>query len=303
MRLICPHCQQTVTVPDDTAGKPTPCPNCGQSITPPALTGAAIDAAPVPAPPPVASGGREVPGPTDLPKDQGTYAPHAPVIGRSPWLHLTLKREVVRWTAPIALMVALVLTCFTWVAVAPNGTRIYTQNAWQAAGGGFTPDPNGERIMQAEKALRDHTGASVWIILYLIVLIPTTAFAIASLVLVTVPDLFRSVWPHRQSIVVLLCVLLFILLILPMLTGFGLEKGAALAANPPAAAAAGEPTAAETADRELRHDIEVARFGLHRTVWFKLAVLVQFIALAGIGTAWWLDNHPSAPDPRVEVYC
>src|SRR5437660_1535662 len=139
MRLFCPHCQQAVTLPDAAAGLPTPCPNCGKSITPPALTGAAIDAAPEPPPPPppviVTSRERERPEIVQPPVAHAPGSPsYASAAGR-PWLHLALHRDAAHWLAPAALVLVFILTFFTWVAVAPNGTRIYTQNAWQAAGG------------------------------------------------------------------------------------------------------------------------------------------------------------------------
>src|SRR3954470_7254964 len=104
MRLICPHCQQLVTVSDGSG--PTPCPSCHQSITPPALTGAAIDAAPEPSPPP-----KPAPPPrTAVVRDGPAVPPFAPPppsnpAGR-PWLRMTLRRDVAHWLAPAALVVA-----------------------------------------------------------------------------------------------------------------------------------------------------------------------------------------------------
>ena len=49
------------------------------------------------------------------------------------WLRLTLRREVAHWFTPCALILVFLLSFFTWICVAPNGTRIYTQNGWQTA--------------------------------------------------------------------------------------------------------------------------------------------------------------------------
>ena len=314
MRLICPHCQLSVTLPD--VATPAPCPQCGASITPPALTGAAIDAAPEPvvapasavAPPPAVS-----PPASRVASAAGVGAGRpvgadAARLARSPWFHLTLRREVAHWLAPGALVLVFLLTSFTWVAIAPNGTRIYTQTAWQAAGGGFTTDVVGDRVMHAEAELKAHTGMSVWLLFFIILLIPTAVIAVADRVLARnpagVPDIFRAIWPHRQMVVAGLCLALLLLLLMPVMTTFGLESAAAaVAATPATTAAAPEPTTAEKAERDLQRDIQLPRFGLERTIWLKLAVVVQFIAVAGIGMAWWLDRHPNAPDPRLEIYC
>src|SRR5438067_13304646 len=50
MNVLCENCMKRVAVPDEAAGKPTPCPACGHTFTPPALTPAALDAAPPPPP-------------------------------------------------------------------------------------------------------------------------------------------------------------------------------------------------------------------------------------------------------------
>jgi hypothetical protein len=307
MRLICSHCQLSVTVPDTAAGTPTPCPSCGQSITPPALTGAAIDAAPEPvAPAPSHVPPAPVTAPAQTPGADATRLASSILPVGAPWLHLTLRREVAHWLAPGALVVAFILTFFTWVAVAPNGTRVYTQNAWSAAGGKMSTNIVGDRVMQAETELNSHLHMSIWLLSYLILLIPTLIVAIADRALArnptAVPDVFRTIWPHRQTIVAGLCALLTLLLLLSLTTGFGLQS-AAIAAAAPAATDKPEPTSAEVAERGLQHDLKIARYGLERTIWLELAVAAQLVALAGIGMSWWLDRHPKAPDPRIEIYC
>jgi hypothetical protein len=308
MRLICPNCQQSVTVPDTAAGQPTPCPNCTKTLTPPALTGAAIDAAPEPVATP-----RPVPTPPssqNVPIKETTPVAYPTSSPGDPWMRLTLRRHAAHWLTPGALVVALVLTFFTWVAVAPNGNRIYTQNAWQAAGGGFSADLAGEAVMAKETELRDNSHWSAWLLFYVILLIPTTALAIADRVItqqgMMVPDLFLSVWPHRQLAIIVQCSVLLALLVAPLFLGFGLEAAvSAVADKTESQAVAGKPapTTKEKAELAVQRDLVIARFGLRRTCWLELAVTAQVIALFGVGLARWLDNHPTLPDPRVEIYC
>jgi hypothetical protein len=228
-------------------------------------------------------------------------------------LHLTLRRTTVRWLAPGALVLVFLLAFFPWLTVAPNGNRVCTQTGWQAAfGGGFSTDPLGDRVLGAEAALNPHRGVNVWLLFFFILLILTAALAIADRVLtgrqVTIPDIIRPVWPQRQLIVAGLCAAMFLLLLLPIFFGFGLESAVAAAAEaavPPvqATVAKPEPTTTDLKERDLRRDVEVAKYGLDRTFWLGLAVAVQAVALIGAGMTRWLDLHPNAPDPRVEVYC
>jgi hypothetical protein len=319
MRLICPHCRLSVTVADTAAGRITQCPSCDQPITVPALTGAAIDAAPEPlassrpATNPAAAASRERERPDEPVRSQRPSASPpdtAKIAGLgAPWLRLTLRRDVAHWLAPAALVVVFVLTFFTWVAIAPNGNRIYTQNAWQAAGGGFSTDLGGEAVMVAETDLRANSHWNPWLMFFLILLIPTVPLAIADRVLARnpamIPEVIRPAWPYRQLIIAGLCAVLLLFLIAPLTFGFGLESAVAEAAEkavvlPPSTA---EPTTKEKAERDVKRDLFIARFGLHRTGWLYLALAAQAIALAGAGLSRWLDRHPDAPDPRVEVYC
>ena len=271
MRLICPHCQQSVTFPDSAAGLPTPCPPCGQSITPPALTGAAIDAAPVP---PLRGQRRSETG-------RVSVDPAVPSLtlrlGRPspapPWVHLTLRRDAAHWLAPVALMLAFVLTFFTWVAVAPNGTRIYTQNAWQAAGGGFTTDLARRAVMEAETDLNANSHGSAWLMFYLLLLIPTAVLAVADRVLARnpamVPGLIRPsgrTGSRRRRAV---CGAVDPAGraaddgVRPGIGGDGGGRGGG--AGSAASRRQAGPTTTEKAERDLRRDVTVARYGLRRT--------------------------------------
>src|SRR5581483_5984928 len=215
MRVICPHCRQSVALPDAAAGTPTPCPLCGQLFTPPALTGAAIDAAPPPvvkepnppAPFPLREGGESSKDPLGssppFPLREGGAgglgsAKTAGGLGSSstPWFHLTLRREAAHWTAPVALVVALVLTFFTWVEAAPNGTVVYTETAWQAATGSFsTTDPVADAVLEGEQDFPVNKHWSVALLFYLILLVVAAVAAVADRVLArnqtAMPDVFR----------------------------------------------------------------------------------------------------------------
>jgi hypothetical protein len=224
----------------------------------------------------------------------------------------TIRKDVVRWLAPVALFLAFVLSFFTWLAAAPNGTVIYAQNGWQAMRGGFSVDLLGDEVLAKERVLNESGGVSGWLLLYLVVLVITTIFVIGDLVLtlldLTVPDVFKPLWPHRGVLAVGLTALLLIALAPPAFSAFGLESAAVAAAEkevPPLSTKpdGSPPTTKELQLRDVRRDVAVASFAVRRTGWFHLVVLFQLTALVGAAMTLWLDRRGDRPEPRLECYC
>src|SRR5947209_4980659 len=158
MRITCPHCQQSVTVPDTSAGQPTPCPRCGDIFTPPALAGAALDLPPAPPPPASPMSPPPVYPPASKPVAAASTAPAsspaaAPTSGTQPCCRCVLRRDVVQWLAPAGLFVTLILTFFPWTAAAPGGYTIFTQSAWGVIGGSFSESMIGNDFVERRSAL------------------------------------------------------------------------------------------------------------------------------------------------------
>lgn len=311
MNILCPSCGKRVAVPDEAAGKPTPCPLCGTSFTPPALTPAAMDAAPLPmpkappAPPP--------PAPPTYPPPASVSAPPAePARAGDPCCTMTLHRDWVRWLAPLALIAAFVLSFFPWVGSYPNGSPVYTQSAWQAMRGGFkTADAAGADVMKKNEALTKNGGINGLLLLYCFLLIPAAMLSVGviatSLIDFTMPDVFKRIWNHRDLAMAVLGVVLPLLLITPLFLGFGLETAAATAAEAavPAVAAPSEgatPNPLDSQKRDLRRDVEFASYALERTWWLRLALLAQGVALFGTAAMLWLNRRGDKPEPRIEFY-
>jgi hypothetical protein len=233
-------------------------------------------------------------------------------VADSPCLRLTLNRGVVPWLAPVALLVAFVLTFFPWVGVYPNGTPVYTQSAWRAATGSLPPpDPIGDEVMQLEPALLKHKSVSLLLLFYLILLIPAVLLAVAERLIPltggTVPDVFRTVWTYRQTIQAWLSAVLFLLLVGAATFGIGLESAAAAAAEEavpmPPAAEGTTPSSREIQVRNVKRDVKLASYALDRTIWMTLAVIMHVVAVTGTALDQWLDRNPGRPAPRVECYC
>jgi hypothetical protein len=317
MRVLCPSCQQLVTLPDSSAGQSTPCPLCGKAFAPPALTGAGIDAIPPSSPAIVAPPTRpaetiRIPDASVVrPTPAGTPTASTSIAGER-CCTCTLHKDAVRWIAPTAFFLSFILAFFTWLAAAPNGTPVITQSGWQAMRGAFSVDVIGEEVLQKEDALNRTSGVNWWLLVYVIVLTVVTILAIGSLVAdmanLAVPDIFKSFWPHRNVLVAGLGGLLLISLIAPMLSGFGLETAAAAAAEqavPPLLAKAdgSPPTTKELQIRDLKRDMAVNNFAIRRTRWLCLVFFVDLIAVVGAGTLVWLDQRGKRPEPRAEFYC
>src|SRR5579862_2143569 len=156
MEILCPNCQNKLTILEQYAGQMMKCPMCGGTFTAPALPPAApptmpaVEPPPPPAPtysnvPPPPSGG-SAPGPaSSLPS---TPAPEQPVAadytGR---FSLWISPRVTQYIPAGLLFLVLVLTFFPWVGIRPGGVWLDSQSAWQAIyGGTSTPDKDAESL-------------------------------------------------------------------------------------------------------------------------------------------------------------
>jgi hypothetical protein len=225
----------------------------------------------------------------------------------------TLHRDAVRWVAPVAMLLLFISSFFTWLAAAPNGTKIYTQSGWQAMYGSLTTaDVVGDDVMQKEEALKKAGSVNGWLVLYFILLIWGTILTVGSLVVdlmgLPLPDIFKSIWPHRNVLIAGVAALMLICLVAPMLSGFGLESaavGAAEQAVPPLTTKLDgtAPTTKELQMRDIRRDVAVANSAVRRTYWLCLVFFLQLAAAIGAGIIVWLDHRGNRPEPRTEWYC
>ena len=168
IKLLCPHCMKSVSVPDDAAGKDTPCPECGQPFPVPARYYPVVAAEPRP---PTNSGGLPSPGspsgglpspgspavapepvpmstaPTDrpapppglVPPTSTQLEPPLPPTPPTPSVPAGYTRSIgfafspktVAWVPTVCLTLILFLTLFNWVGSYVGGTPLYAQNAWR----------------------------------------------------------------------------------------------------------------------------------------------------------------------------
>jgi hypothetical protein len=316
MRITCPHCQKSVVVADGSAGTPTPCPLCGNIFTPPALAGSALDLPPA-APPPTPAPPYQAPtsAPPSRPVAAATTTPPAVETSASsalqPCCRCVLRRDIVQWLAPGGLVLAFLLTFLPWITAAPGGFTVFTQSAWGAAFGSFSEALIGNEWAEKRAALlTKHSGWNFLMVLYLLGLFLTTALALGDRFVpksVVIPDVVRPVWAQRRLVINIACLVLFLLLLMLGVMGFGMVRAADAAANesanPVVVAEGSVPTAKQIQTRELNVGVDFASYGLRRSWWFGIAVLAQLTAAIGIGLMYWLDTRGSKPEPWADFYC
>lgn len=292
MNLLCPNCQKPLQVPEQYAGQLMKCPLCQGTFGVPAMP--PPPEAPPPAPeifqpapePPRPNGAAtaaakaaEAPAPPPPP-------PPPPASGYERSFSLTLKPQVLAWIAPAALGLIFLLLFFTWISTYDLSLKDWvSQGGW---GTGFGREGSG------------------WGILYILLLFPTLAVALASAVLpllpIKLPPQLEQLLPWRAAIVAAM-ILLPTLLLLAQLTvfGFGLENVVQTTGDGPAPPkdAPEDLTVRLQKSKEVR---EVARATLQRSTWLNLTLLLHAVALAGAGLDAWLQRRgPSRLPPRMDL--
>jgi len=328
MRLICPHCMSGVTVSDDAAGKEATCPNCGKQFPTPARYSAAVvpelpvsvpppppEVAPMPAAvpppaPPAPPPGFVPPAPSGflLPAPTGSAEVPAPA-GYTRSFGITISPHVVSWLPAVLLLLSLVFTCFPWVGSYAGGSAVYSQRPWGAIFGAVS------RNFALEKAVAIPAG---WLdkvrwdwelmVPYLLLLILATALAWADRGLHAfdprnIPPLAK-VWPHRQTIICALAGFAFLLALLQVTNGFGMERAirnqVAESFADRREKTANSPSEQKTIDWEVEQTY--AKFNLERTTWMYLALLFNLFAVLGVIARLILDRRGNKPPPKILLH-
>jgi hypothetical protein len=186
MELMCPHCQQKLTIPDQYAGQLMRCPLCNGTFTAPALSAPPpppiYSVAPEPPPPPPPAPIATEPLPVPLPDEEATLPPPLPgQLSRS--LKIVFSPRVIPWITPGGLLLAILLSILPWLAAGP-----FQANAWQLAFSG--------RDMQRSDPL-----LAVYLILTLLVLIPAVPSCLFAVGLAPTPTFVKVLGPWRPVIV------------------------------------------------------------------------------------------------------
>jgi hypothetical protein len=226
---------------------------------------------------------------------------------------LTIRKSVVTWIGPIALVLLFFLTFFNWVGAYPHGHAVYTQSAWQIMSGGFTTESAGEEVFNRENDLRLAKSFSGTMLLTLLLLLIAALIAGLDLaeeyVTFAVPDIIQNIWPHRLTFLAVVSLIIFGFLSAQCLTGLGLETAAPVmaeaivkASEPKREADAPPETSKMKSTHELKVAREVAQLGLKRTWGWRLAYWASAIAVIGFGLEMMFRKRGRRPEPVLELH-
>ncbi|HVK14952.1 MAG TPA: hypothetical protein VM597_39805 [Gemmataceae bacterium] len=315
MRLLCPHCQESLTVPDSEGGKTVHCTYCGKPFSAPLPYEASSPALAAEPLPPASPKADTVPAPfapksgqmPSLADGWDTPAPPRPapeLAGYANVRSVPLDPAVVRWIAPVALFVAFVLTFFSWNGLFPGGHAAYTQSAWGCLTGGFYADPVAEEDLKLTEELGKRTPSNLWLLPYLMLVIPTLVLAWAGPVVgmmnLKLPAPVENLWQYRPAALGGLAIVLLLFLSAQWASGFGLQRAIKEKAE---VVVADERAAANTPEKvqkvEMKEAMHRAQFSARTTVWLRLAFLMHLLAALAVVAETGLTLRGNKPAPRL----
>ncbi|HVK18682.1 MAG TPA: hypothetical protein VM533_17250 [Fimbriiglobus sp.] len=339
IRQICPHCLQTVELPDASAGTVANCPRCRELIPVPAAYTPSVDPSAGPAAPP--PGYRPSPDPNlersavtpsseaitldrvdRTPPPPGLASPRtgaaayqanpapAPTPGYAKSAALVLTPQGLAWIPVGCLTLVFVLAFFDWAGSYPGGTRLYSQTAWESMFGHYTLGSGlTEKALADQESIVKKMRFSFWLFLAMPLLVATLIVAWAERLLVRdadpekLPDWLQRVWPHRYPILAGAAGVVLLLILFQSALGFGLESAIRRHVNEQFVM---QETAADSPAKKQEVAVEQAKmlngYGLRMTTARQLAIAASVVAVAALLGRWWLDRRgPNAPLPRVLV--
>jgi hypothetical protein len=341
MNLLCPNCQKMLTVPEECAGQLMQCPLCRGTFTMPALPQPAAAAAAAPAgspkaPPPAdtfsvplpATGayqGADQPPPVPPspqakgkpsgppPVDWDTSEPMAPDLVPPPatagrYRHaipLWISPRFLRWAVPIALILVLVLSFFSWIGAYPGGIGLFTQNGWRTAFGGWSEDKDLVEKVRGNIP-EEAPGASVWMIFYVILLCIAALLAIAVIVFNVLPGpappFVENLKPWQGLILGGVAGLAFLFLAIQVLAGFPLKNKltSEVSKQFEAMGKADEGKAGAGKKLEVMKGMGVGALSIRYTFWFRLVVTLTLLAAVGGSLEFWILRRGNRPLPKLE---
>jgi hypothetical protein len=214
---------------------------------------------------------------------------------------------VVPWIAPISLGLVFFLWFCGWVAIAPGGYTVYSQNPFQAFVGSFSTDPVGEKVLHMEEQLDKDISAN-WFLVPLQFFLLLVALALAAVPLVSRRDVFLppSLQPFltwRPQILAGACMLLFLMLLVQENAGFGLENAVVVPIDQSVEKGVKSPQSSEDVQQmRIRRGEALGRLGVRHTVWLSLVATLELVATGGALLELCLLRRGPKPLPLVQVH-
>jgi len=214
---------------------------------------------------------------------------------------------VVPWIAPICLALVMLLWFFPWVAIAPGGVTVYSQTPFQAIGGSFSSDAVGEKVLHMEDQIDKDISKNWFLVtLQLFVLLATLALAWVPLFskrTLLLPPAIQPFLTWRTPILTAFCALLFLLLLLQVNVGFGLESAVAVPIDQSLENSVKNPQTTEDAQQfKIRRGLELGKLGIRHTGWLSVVAFLELVATCGALFELWLSRRGLKPLPLVQVH-
>jgi hypothetical protein len=269
----------------------------------------------------------ETPAPPETPgkprqRDSENYSSHAEApspsaaTGYTRAFGFAISPEVVQWIAPACLVLSFLLTFFSWNGAYPGGYGVYTQGAWGALAGSFSTDPVGEKVLQLDPEkpldkttarLRDQVHSNWLLLLYLPLIFVTAALAVLftlyPMLNINIPPNLEQYLPFRMGLITVLALLLFLMLGLQSLNGFGLENALAQRARSEVKVNMPDrPTDEEVKQFEIMEGTQLGKWNVRHTFALRLALLCNVVAAVAAAAMFAMNRHGTEKRwPRLDV--
>jgi hypothetical protein len=218
---------------------------------------------------------------------------------------------VIAWFPAALLTIVFVLTFFPWVGSFAGGSSVYWQEPWRAAIGSVG------RNFAVEKAIAIPTNwlnnvHSDWYLM-----IPYLLFLIIGLIVVWAERLahwfdprrlppLRKIWPYIQSIIGALLLVLFILSLVQIANGFGMERAIRKTVSDQFAErreeAAKKQDESVLASINYEADMTYNSYNIERTTWLYLALLCNLLAILAMALVLVLERRGNKPAPKLLLH-
>jgi hypothetical protein len=202
----------------------------------------------------------------------------------------------------------LVCTFFPWVGTFLGGSPVDSQGPWRAIFGAVNRNIAWENAMQTPNGWLDDVKSNWELMLpSLILLIVVVALAWADHGLHAldprkIPPL-AGVWLWRHAVIAGLAGFVFVLMMIQVIHGFGLETAIRKVVTEMFAAQR-EAAAAKPSQLKViayNEEQEYAKFNLERTTWLYLGLTCNFLAVLAMLCKIGLDRRGSKPPPQIVI--
>jgi len=225
-------------------------------------------------------------------------------------VNVWLSPRVLPWIAVGALVIVFILMFFPWVGYYPGGVGVATQNAWQAAFGSCSFDPDLEKMpplsISNEKGKEDRIqpGASVllifFVLIFLLALVAVLGAAALGILPGPLPPRVEQLRPWRWAIVSGITLLAFLLFAFQLVGGFNLANALRDRVEKQGAANVNAATTA-TEKKEMEVKTALHASAVRTTCSLRTSFWLMLLAVVCAALTYSLSRRTSRPLPRMEL--